>query len=97
MTLDTEEHRRIAEADAQKFLAKLPANIRTIVECLPFAARWMLAATISEVNSKRDVYHTGIAIGMITGASARDEISSAQMETIALYVGNICPDLLLTK
>jgi hypothetical protein len=97
LTLDTNQRRRIAEDDAQKLLAKLPANIRTILERLPFGARWMLAATISEVHSKRDVYTTGIAIGMITGASARDEITSEQMETLALYVGNICPDPLIAK
>ncbi|WP_204926908.1 hypothetical protein [Pseudomonas syringae] len=97
MAFETNQRRSIAEADAQKFLSQLPANIRTIVERLPFGARWMLAATIGEVQSKQDVYNTGIAIGMITGASARDEISSEQMETLALYVGKLCPHQLITK
>lgn len=97
MTLDQNQRRRNAEEEAQRLLAELPAKIRLIVERLPFEARWLLAATISEVHSKRDVYTTGIAIGMISGASARDEITSEQFEAIALYVGNICPDQLFAK
>ncbi len=97
MTLDQNQRRRIAEAEAQSLLARLPTNIRAIVERLPFGARWMLAGAISELLDKRDVYTTGIAIGMITAASARDEITSEQMERLALYVGNICPDPLIAK
>lgn len=97
MTLDQNQRHRIAEAEAQSLLAKLPTNIRAIVERLPFGARWMLAGAISELLDKRDVYSIGIAIGMVLAASVREEITDGQKETLALYVGNICPDRLMTK
>lgn len=97
MTLDQNQRRRMAEADAQRLLARLPTNIRPIVERLPFGARWMLAGAISELLDKRDVYSTGIAIGMVLAASVREEITADQKDTLAMYVGNICPDRLMTN
>lgn len=97
VTLDQNQRHRIAEAEAQSLLPKLPTNIRAIVERLPFGARWMQAGAISELLDKRDVYSTGIAIGMVLAASVGEEITDGQKETLALYVGNICPDRLMTK
>ena len=97
LTLDQNQRRRIAEAEAQRLLEKLPTNIRAIVERLPFGARWMLAGAISELLDKRDVYSTGIAIGMVLAASVREEITDSQKDTLALYVANICPDRLMTN
>lgn len=97
LTLDQNQRRRIAEVGAQSLLARLPTNIRAIVERLPFGARWMMAGAISELLDKRDVYSTGIAIGMVLAASVREEITDGQKETLALYVGNICPDRLMVN
>lgn len=95
--IDKKHARRMAEANAQQLLSELPTQIRLIVERLPFGARWMLAGAIIELHAKRDVYSTGIALGMVMAASAREEITSEQMETLALYVGNVCPDQLLSR
>lgn len=97
MTFDLNLHRRNAEAEVQRLLARLPTDVRAIVERLPFGARWMLAGAISEVLDKRDVYSTGIAIGMVLAASVREEITDRQKDTLALYIGKLCPDRLITK
>ncbi|TKJ63036.1 hypothetical protein PspCFBP13506_11685 [Pseudomonas sp. CFBP13506] len=85
------QHRQLAEAEAAKLLAALPAEMRVIVERLPFGARWALAASVNELRTKgnRDMYIRGIAIGQVSAAMERNEISHDQFETLALYIGNL--------
>ncbi len=93
MNTSIEFRRQRAEAEAAKLVAALPANIHPILNRLPFGARWALAGTVNELRTKgnRDVYLRGIAIGQTSAALERDEISQAEFEALALYIGNL-PD-----
>lgn len=88
--MNTQE-RRLAEQKSTPLIATLPSNIQAILMCLPATPRWTLAATVNELRTKGngDVYLRGIAIGQATASFDRDEITKPQLDTLALYLGNL--------
>lgn len=93
MNTSIEFRRQLAEAEAAKLVAELPADLQPILNRLPFGARWALAGTVNELRTKgnHDVYLRGIAICQTSAAHERDEISQAEFEALTLYIGNV-PD-----
>lgn len=81
----------LSEQAAAQLLAVLPPNISIILKNMPFNACWALAAAIDELRTGRaaDDYNRGIAIGFVSASLLRGEITEAQHNKLALFVGNL--------
>lgn len=79
------------EQKAARLLSVLPPDISAILTHMPFNARWALAAAIDEMRSGRlsDDYNRGIAVGFVVASLLRDEITQAQHDKLAVFVGNL--------